>query len=105
MNQPTSIVKPPPPAQSENNGSRRAPLFFLRGPQMERGERPIATITILAINVIVFMLTVLAGGLRSEDVLLDFGASYGPYIRAGEYWRLVTAMFLHGGFGHLTLNM
>ena len=105
MNQPTSIVKPPSAPQSEDNGSGRRPIYFLRGPQLRRGDMPIATITILAINVIVFMLTVLAGGLRGEEVLLDFGASYGPYIRAGEYWRLVTAMFLHGGFGHLTLNM
>jgi membrane associated rhomboid family serine protease/tetratricopeptide (TPR) repeat protein len=100
-----SIVTPPTPVESEHKGSGRRSIYFLRGPRIRRGEFPIATTTLLVINVIVFLLTLFAGGLNSGEGLLDFGASYGPYVRAGEYWRLVTAMFLHGGFGHLALNM
>jgi rhomboid protease GluP len=81
------------------------PIYFYRRPQLAGGERPVATLVIVVLNLIAFMLTGLAGGLRSAEVLLDLGASYAPYVRAGEYWRLVTAMFLHAGVGHLAMNM
>jgi rhomboid protease GluP len=36
--------------------------------------------------------------------LVDFGAKYGPGIREGQWWRLVTAGFLHGGLLHILMN-
>jgi rhomboid protease GluP len=65
----------------------------------------VATYVILAVNLLVFILMTLAGGSRSIEVLLSFGASYGPFFRAGEYWRLVMPMFLHIGLAHLATNM
>jgi rhomboid protease GluP len=35
---------------------------------------------------------------------VDFGAKYGPGIREGEWWRLLTAGFLHGGLLHILMN-
>ncbi len=40
----------------------------------------------------------------SIDALDAFGIKWGPYIQRGEIWRLVTAMYLHGGLVHLALN-
>lgn len=65
---------------------------------------PVATLVILALNVAVFLLMTFAGGSMNPDVLLNFGASYGPYFRRGEYWRIVMPMFLHIGWLHLLVN-
>jgi rhomboid protease GluP len=37
--------------------------------------------------------------------LLDFGAKFGPLIMQGEWWRLVTAGWAHGGILHILMNM
>ncbi len=36
--------------------------------------------------------------------LVEFGAKYGPFMMQGEWWRLVTAGFLHGGLFHILMN-
>jgi rhomboid protease GluP len=60
--------------------------------------------TLLGINILVWLAMTLAGGSTDSQVLLDFGAKYGPAILRGEYWRLFTSMFLHIGIMHLGLN-
>src|SRR5436305_15276085 len=58
--------------------------------------------------VTLLLLTAIAVGyvlqLVTGDQVTELGANYGPAIRAGEYWRLVTSMFLHGNLVHLALN-
>ena len=73
-------------------------------PMPEVTRTPYLTYTLLAINIVMFGLVELAGGTEDPDVLLDFGAMFGPLISEGEYWRLLTAMFLHSGFMHLGFN-
>jgi rhomboid protease GluP len=45
----------------------------------------------------------LMGGF-SGNVLVIFGAKYGPYVAQGQWWRLITAGFLHGSLIHILMN-
>ncbi|MEI6462496.1 MAG: rhomboid family intramembrane serine protease [bacterium] len=46
------------------------------------------------------------GGLDANSVsLLNFGANFGSFVQAGEAWRLITSVFLHGSVLHLAFNM
>lgn len=59
---------------------------------------------IIAINVIVWLLMELNGGSDNSDTLIAFGAKVNELIDQGQVWRLLTAMFLHIGIIHLTVN-
>jgi len=68
---------------------------------------PIVTYALVAINVGVFLLELLAGGQinGTGNALYENGVLFGPAVADGDWWRLVTAMFLHYGLIHLGMNM
>jgi len=71
---------------------------------------PVITQALIAINVVVFIVETasgapLGGGLGNGWVVRH-GVLYGAAISQGhEYWRLVTAGFLHDGLFHILINM
>ena len=67
-------------------------------------NRPLATWLLLAANAAWWLVAELLGSTQDPASLLDFGANHGPLVAGGEYWRLLTSVFLHIGFMHLMLN-
>ena len=67
-------------------------------------RKPLVTWALLGINLLVWLVVEARGGAEDVDLLLDFGAMFGPLIGSGDYWRLFTAMFLHVGTAHLFFN-
>lgn len=66
---------------------------------MALGTAPVTTL-LIAVNVVVFMLQMVPSlGVTA------WGVNYGPFTLSGQYWRLFTPAFLHGGIFHIALNM
>jgi membrane associated rhomboid family serine protease len=66
-----------------------------------------ATMALVAVNVVVYMITAAQGGginLPGGKLFSDW-ALQGLAVSDGDWWRLVTAMFLHGSMLHLLFNM
>lgn len=64
-----------------------------------------ATISLLVVMLIVFILETIFGGSENIQTLINFGAMYKPFvIGANQWWRLFTAQFLHIGILHLLSN-
>ncbi len=63
------------------------------------------TYTLVALNVAAYLWVALTGNFSDTTSLIAHGALYGPLVLQGEYWRIVTSAFLHGGLLHIALNM
>ena len=66
------------------------------------------TIVLIALNTLVYLIMALqARSFLTFDpgLLLNWGANAGALTSGGQWWRLLTSTFEHGGLLHIALNM
>lgn len=69
-------------------------------------KKPYITIGLIITNIIIFILLEWNGNSLDAEYMMEMGAVYPEKIQKdGEYWRLITATFMHFGFSHLLNNM
>ena len=63
---------------------------------------PVVTTVLIALNVLIFLAGLFLG---LRDYLINTFAVYGPFIKEGDFYRLITGIFLHADILHLGFNM
>jgi len=66
------------------------------------------TPALIAINLAIFVLMVLTGVSLTDPTLpqlIRWGADFGPLTTHGQWWRLLSAAFVHIGIIHVLMNM
>ncbi|MBV8257959.1 MAG: rhomboid family intramembrane serine protease [Actinobacteria bacterium] len=79
---------------------RRAP-----GVALATNQAPVTRI-LIAINVGMYLLTAIQShSTTPTGSIVDKFLLYGPYVHDGQWWRLITSMFLHASILHIAFNM
>lgn len=69
------------------------------------GKHSYATYGLISLNALMFALEVTRGGSQNLQTLDQLGALVPAEVWQGEWWRIITANFLHFGSLHLVMNM
>jgi len=101
----TQIVQELAAVMSNNN-------LYSKREKISMSDKPLITMGIISINIIMYILTAYLslaaqGSIFTSDtnVLIFLGAKVNNLISQGQYFRLFTCMFLHGGIVHIGVNM
>jgi len=82
-----SYSSPPPPVVTENLVS------------------PVVTYVLIAVTTVIYLLQLGTEKFFGTDIPALLGVKSNELILAGQYWRLITPMFLHGSPLHIGFNM
>jgi rhomboid protease GluP len=107
---------PPPPRPAGDHAPPPAKFQMAPPDRLAEFHRTLASLTprvyvtptLIGINVLVFTLMSASGVSVTEPTssdLLRWGADFGPSTTRGQWWRLLTGVFVHIGILHILLNM
>ena len=104
MQPPASLPDPEPGSAPEPIPTRQP--TYVRMPT----QPPIATYILIGLTVFVYILQMLGSALWGDsnygiDFVTLYGARISEAIDAGQLWRLITPVFLHGSLSHIFFNM
>jgi rhomboid protease GluP len=66
--------------------------------------RPLVTYVLLGVIIVVFIADLVLTQLAGNRIVFIFGAQANQLIGAGQYWRLISPIFLHASLTHLAFN-
>lgn len=66
---------------------------------------PYVTYFIIGITVLFYVLQLVSEYIFGQDILILYGARFNEAILAGELWRFITPVLLHGSLPHIAFNM
>jgi rhomboid protease GluP len=98
---PNPSGNPSPFSQPVQPGERQPAQVSLRLPRTQ----PWVTYTMIGLCIAVYLLQVLSQSYYGVDKLATNGAKINQYILAGQFWRLITPLFLHASIIHIAFNM
>jgi rhomboid protease GluP len=77
----------------------------VRVPLRLPSSTPLVTYTLLGVTILVYVLQMVSVAVLGGDYPAALGMKINAAIVAGEYWRLLTPMLLHGSITHILFNM
>lgn len=91
------------------NCMHEAPVGFHCPGCIAEGKRTVRQIkrrtTVVTNTIIGLCVSIFVIGFVQPNLWMDFGVAGAPVFQMGEYYRLVTSMFLHAGVIHIAFNM
>lgn len=91
----------PPYSRPSQPGEPQPTQVSLQLPKIN----PWVSYSMIGLCVAVYLLQILSQSFLGDDYLVLYGAKINQYILSGEFWRLITPMFLHASVIHIGFNM
>ena len=88
-------------AKITNDINKKTEKDTIQAEDIFKPKKPVITYVLILINVLVFLISILFD--MREEVIL-YGGNHRELIRLGDYYRLITSMFIHVDLLHLLCN-